>query len=305
MARTRRALLAGVPAAAATALGGCVARGGSGGGGDPTHVSLFAAGSLDNALENGLRPALDVPLQVEARGSAAVARMVAEGQKSPDVVSLADVALFDSPLHPGWYAEFATNAVVVAYNPDTAGGRRLRDAGSDGWFRPMLDGEVRVGRTDPDTDPLGYRTLFALELATDHYDTDRNLREAIPTREQIYPETQLVSQFETGSIDAAFAYRNMAVERGYEFVDLPTAIDLSDPARADAYASATYALPGGKTVRGGVVSYGSTVRAGRTRDAVVDAFEAQCAGEYLTEFGFEVPDDYPRYTGDVPDALAD
>ena len=298
---TRRSFLAGV-AATAGVPSGCVARGRSDAGATP--VSLLAAGSLHDALESGLRPALDVPLRVEARGSAAAARMVAEGQKSPDVVSLSDVALFDSPLRPEWYAEFATNAVVVAYNPDTAGGRRLRDAGSDGWFRPMLDGAVRVGRTDPDVDPLGYRTLFALELATDHYDADRDLREAIPARGQVYPETQLVSQFETGSIDAAFAYRNMAVERGYEFVDLPAAVDLSEPARADEYASATYALPGGKTVRGGAIRYGSTVRPGRARDAVVETFEAQCTGDYLTEFGFEVPDDYPRYTGDVPDAVA-
>ncbi len=301
MATTRRSFLAGV-AAAAGVSGGCAARGETDGGGGP--VSLLAAGSLDDALENGLRPGLDVPLRVEPHGSAAAARMVAEGQKSPDVVSLADVSLFDSPLDPAWYAEFATNALVVAYNPDTPGGRRVGAAGADGWFRPMLAGEARVGRTDPDADPLGYRTLFALELATDHYGTDRDLREALPTRGQTYPETQLVGQFETGAIDAAFTYRNMAVERGYEFVDLPAAIDLSDPARADAYASATYALPGGETVRGGVISYGSTVRPGRVRDAVVDAFEAQCDAEYLREFGFGVPEDYPRYTGDVPDALA-
>jgi hypothetical protein len=28
-------------------------------------------------------------------------------------------------------------------------------------------------------------------------------------------------------------------------------------------------------------------------------------GDYLTDFGFAVPDDYPRYTDNVPDAFTD
>ena len=297
----RRALLAGA-AAALGGIAGCAARFPGVRGSTPETVSVLAAGSLNNALENGLRPAVDAALRTEARGSAEVARLVAEGQKDPDIVSLADVALFDSPLEPDWYAEFATNSIVVAYNPDTEGGARIAEAGVDGWYRPMLDGDVAIGRTDPDLDPLGYRTLFALELATGHYGTDRNLREVIPAREQIYPETQLVSQFETGSIDAAFAYRNMAVERGYEYVDLPPETDLSDPAFADRYSRTTYELPGEKVVSGGVISYGSSI--GRRSSAVDDAFEAHVTGDYLEEFGFAVPGNYPRYVGDAPDSIA-
>jgi molybdate/tungstate transport system substrate-binding protein len=264
---------------------------------------MLAAGSLNNALEHGLRALVDATLEVEAHGSARVARLVADGQKDPDVVSVADVALFDSPLRPDWYAEFATNSVVVAYNADTEGGRRVADAGTDGWYRPLLSGDVSLGRTDPDLDPLGYRTLFALELATDHYGTEANLREAIPEREQLYPETQLVSQFETGAIDAAFTYRNMAVERGYDYVELPPEIDLSDPDRTEAYATADYELPSGKVVTGGLVSYGSTLR--NQSPAARAVFDAHVAGDYLTDFGFVIPDEYPRYTGDVPDAVAD
>jgi len=315
----RRRVLSGVAVAlggvAGCAGGGRTSGGGGGGGGSATDggradgdgdrsgpVSMLAAGSLNNALENGLRPSVDATVQVEAHGSAEVARLVAEGQKDPDIVCVADVALFDGPLDPDWFAEFATNSVVVAYDPDSEGGQRVADAGTGGWYRPLLDGDVSLGRTDPDLDPLGYRTLFVLELAAEYYGTDENLREAIPSRDQIYPETQLVSQFETGAIDAAVVYRNMAVERGYDYVDLPAEIDLGDPAYADDYASATYELPSGKVVRGGLISYGSTSR--RRSAAVDDVFEAHVVGDYLTEFGFDVPEDYPRYRGDAPDALA-
>ncbi|MDS0297798.1 extracellular solute-binding protein [Halogeometricum sp. S1BR25-6] len=313
----RRSVLAGA-ATAMAGLAGCtrvlghagdgasdVGRNATAGGGDDgsATVSMLAAGSLNNAIENGLGPAVDATIQVEAHGSARVARLVAEGQKDPDVVSVSDVALFDSPLHPDWYVEFATNSVVVAYNADTEGGRRVADAGADGWYRPLLSGEVSLGRTDPDLDPLGYRTLFALELATDHYGTDANLREAIPAKRQIYPETQLVSQFETGAIDAAFTYRNMAAERGYDYVELPPEIDLSDPDRTEAYATADYELPSGKVVEGGLISYGSTLR--HHSPAARAVFDAHVAGDYLSDFGFVIPDEYPRYTGDVPDAVAD
>ncbi|WP_144905652.1 extracellular solute-binding protein [Halobellus captivus] len=283
-------------------LSGCAGVVGSAGGrSDP--VSILAAGSLTNAFEHGLRPSLTTPVQVETHGSARIARMVADGQKDPDILAVADAALFDGPVQPSWFAEFATNSLVVAYNPDSEGGRRIADAGAGGWFRPMVDGLVSLGRTDPDLDPLGYRTLFLLELASDYYETDVDLREAIPSREQRYPETQLVSQFETGGIDAAFTYRNMAVERDYEFVSLPSAIDLSDPTRSDEYASARYTLPSGKVVTGSPISYASVIR--NRDETITDVFTEQIAGEYLREFGFSVPDTYPQFTGNVPDTIID
>ncbi|WP_372910978.1 extracellular solute-binding protein [Salinigranum sp.] len=295
---SRRRALAGM----AVALGGAGYVGASGVSGGSETVSMLAAGSLNNALENGLRPSVDARLEVEAHGSAQVARLVAEGAKTPDIVSLADVALFDAWVKPAWYAEFATNAVVVAYNPETEGGRRLSAVGADEWYRPLLDGSVALGRTDPDLDPLGYRTLFMLELATAYYDLDVDLRETIPRREQVYPETQLISGFETGAIDAAVAYRNMAVERGYDYVELPAEIDQSDPRLADHYSRARYELPDGTVVTGRPISYGSTML--RESPVVRDVFEAHVSGPYLESFGFGVPADYPRYTPHAPDTLA-
>jgi len=111
-----------------------------------------------------------------------------------------------------------------------------------------------------------------------------------------------VSAFETGSIDAAFTYRNMAAERGYDFHSLPPRIDLSDPEYTNEwYGTVSYTLPGGKRVAGGPISYGSTIR--HVNEASMSAFETQLIGEYLAEFGFVVPPDYPRYTGDVPTGL--
>lgn len=291
-ARTsRRAVLAALPA---VGVAGC-----SGPLGGSDAVSMLVAGSLNNAVENGLRPAVDARLESEAHGSAEAARLVASGGKDPDIVSLADVALFDALLSADWVVEFATNALVVVYNPETPAGQRL--ANGEPWYEVVLDDDSSLGRTDPDMDPLGYRTLFCLELATGYYGTERDLREVIPEPDQRYPETQLISQFETGAIDVAVAYRNMAEARDYDYLTLPGEIDLSDPALADRYATASYELPDGTVVEGDVISYGSTLRQdSRTTRA---AFRTHTTGDYLPEFGFTVPDDYPQYTGNVPEAI--
>lgn len=269
----------------------------------PGTVSLMAAGSLNNAFEHGLKAAVpdDITLEVEAHGSATVARLIAEGQRDPDLVALADVALFDGPLHPAWYATFATNALVIAYNPGAEGGQRLAEAGPDRWFEPLLAGRVRIGRTDPDEDPLGYRTLFMLELASRHYGVP-DLRARLLSREQIYPETALISQFETGAIDAAFAYRNMAIERDYAYIELPPPINLSDPAYVDNwYATTQYTLPGGKTVTGGVIRYGATIR--RMTPAAQRVFRLLLTGGYLQSFGFVIPRNEPQFVGNAPRAV--
>ena len=293
--RTRRSVLA--------ATGGVLAGAGLAGcrGGDRS-VAVLAAGSLQAAFGRGLQARTDADLQVEAHGSARVARMVAEGQRSPDIVALADPALFGSVLAAEWYATFASNELVLAYNPSTAAGRRVRDA--DPWFAALAapDASVTVGRTDPDLDPLGYRTLFALRLAAARADRP-GLPAAVLAHGRIFPETQLLARFETGAVDAAVVYRSMAVERDYPFRELPAAVDLGDPARAGAYRTVSYDLPGGTTVRGKPIRYAAHLRS--ERGPATRAFETLlgAAEEYLSPHGFVVHDEQPTYTGDVPPSL--
>ncbi|MFB6111680.1 MAG: extracellular solute-binding protein [Halobacteriaceae archaeon] len=299
--RSRRAFLRAAGAAATAGLAGCGTRGTPLS--DQQSVTLLAAGSLQHALETGLRSVREIPVQIESHGSATVARLVAEGKRDPDIVTVADTALFERPLSPSWYSVFASNAIVLAYDPSTDGGQELAAAGPSRWFEPLLAGSVRLGRAPPDQDPLGYRTLFTLELASRYYDDASDLRRRIPGQEQVYPETALISQFETGGLEAAFAYRNMAVERDYDFIELPPEIDLSDPRFADEwYSEVSYTLPSGQLIRGDVIQYGSTVR--RIDEDVLTVFEAHTTGEYLRAAGFTVRESFPRYRGRVPDDVS-
>jgi len=69
----------------------------------------------------------------------------------PDIIALADVELFESVLSTPWFATFASNALALAYNPDTEAGRRVPEA--DQWYEPLLSPSFQLGRTDPDLDP--------------------------------------------------------------------------------------------------------------------------------------------------------
>ncbi|SEO22678.1 molybdate/tungstate transport system substrate-binding protein [Halogranum amylolyticum] len=216
---------------------------------------------------------------VEAHGSLTARNLVVDGARDPDVLALADPDLFS-----GITAEttlFATNALVLAYDPES----RYADAIADDWATGLAREGVRVGQTDPKADPLGYRTVLAMRLAD-----DRGLAAAeLLDDSLVFPETALMRTLEAGKIDAAFVYENMAVEHDLPFVDLPPAIDFSDPARVDTYATVSLDLPD-RTVRGAPIRYGVT--------ALTDAGAAWADSlatdrDRLRDHGFTVPDDYP------------
>lgn len=290
--QTRRALLArlglGIPA---VGLAGCA---------DGGPIGVLAAGSLQAALADGLPALVDPRLEIEAHGSARAARMVAEGQRDPAMVALADPQLFASVLPTDWHALFASNAIVLAYNPATSAGQRVADA--DPWFAPLLADGLRLGRTDPHLDPLGYRTLFTLRLAAARHDRP-DLPEQVLAPDQRYPETQVLARFETGAVDAAFVYRNMAVERDYPYRALPAAIDLSDRGFADSYDDVSHTFADGTTVTGAPIEYAAHLWA--TTDRARDVFRTLVAAapDYLGPHGFTVADRHPSYVGDVPPAL--
>jgi molybdate/tungstate transport system substrate-binding protein len=284
MALTRRAALSGLGASVGTgALAGVAGCTGSAAG---ESVSVLAAGSLARAFDDRLRPLVDtgVDLELEFHGSAACARLVREGLRDPDVLVLADPALFDDIAER--YTAVATNEVVVAHANDTTGGQAIAAANCP--FDPLLARDLRWGRTDPDADPLGYRTLFALRLA------ERSRGRSYPAAlasSRLFPETELLSVFEAGELDAAVVYRNMAMDHGIAFRSLPPTINLGSPAHAETYARETYELPDETIVRGSPISYGAAAR--DERPAVTAVFDAVTNGGWTGD-AFGTPETYPR-----------
>lgn len=216
----------------------------------PQRLAVYNAGSLGRPLREALnafaaeRPGLT--LAQENAGSLESARKLTELGKIPDVIALADEAIFPAllvPRHATWYAAFARNEMVIAYTDRSIGATEITPAN---WAAILLRPDVRTGRSDPHLDPNGYRTLMVLQLEERRACTPglaARLLAAMPSRYIRSKEADLVALLQTGELDYAWSYRNVAQAAGLSYVDLPPEVDLSDPARAELYATASIRVP--------------------------------------------------------------
>jgi len=234
-------------------------------------VSVLYAGSLVTVMERSVAPALakqGIDFRGEAKGSLALANLIASGLRQPDVFISADPKVIDGliggpkPL-ARWGITFATSRLVIGY----ARGSRFA-----GEFQSvarkekklgdvLLESGLRLGRTDPALDPKGYRSIIATKLlAADGGPPDLAQRllgdDRNPT--QILPEETLLARLESGDVDAAFLYATEAVARDVPFVELPASANLGDPAQAAHYASVSVTIDG-KTHTGGIAAYALTI----------------------------------------------
>lgn len=231
---------------------------------------VFHAGSLSVPLKNLAdsfsleNPGVNV--QLEAAGSLTCIRKITELGRNCDILALADYQLIDELLIPDfadWNILFATNELVIAYTPDS---RRSGEINSRNWFNILSDPEVRYGRSDPDSDPCGYRTVLAMQLESmlspDSLDWQRLLNKDV--RFIRGKETDLIALLESKTIDYMFNYRSVAVQHGFKILELSDSSNLSDPHLHTWYSSASTPVRGtspGSVIlqKGAPIVYGLTI----------------------------------------------
>lgn len=213
------------------------------------ELVVFHAGSLSvpfleiSAEFNKQHP--DVYIKAEAAGSLACARKICDLKKECDVMASADYKVVSSLLMPD-YAEFnirfATNEMVIAYT-DKSKFSRLIEANN--WQEILLKKEVAIGRSDPDLDPCGYRTLILFQLAERYYGIS-GLAEKLQQKDKYLrpKETDLLALLEAGEIDYIFIYRSVAAQHGLNKVLLPDQINLKSEAFSEFYGTASVKLSG-------------------------------------------------------------
>ncbi|MGQ3330534.1 extracellular solute-binding protein [Halorubrum sp. FL23] len=297
--RSRRSVLAAVSAGSGLGIAGCI--------GDDESVSVLAAGSLAVLIDDHLGPRFESETGTACRGeyygTNAVMRMVEDDRKYPDVVVSADAGLLRDRLydtHTVWDVSFASNAVGIAYAPNTRFGDRL-EAG-DPWYEVALNADPgALAISDPDLDPLGYRAIHAFRLAEEQHGLD-GFAEAVTDAAYREPEEpQLLAGVETGNRAAAVVYQNMAADHGLPFHSFPEAYNFSNPEYAERYAEVSYTTDEGYTATGAPIVYNATVlESADSPDAGREfvRFLAN-ADETLCENGFET-EGFPRTHGDVP-----
>ncbi|HEX5386861.1 MAG TPA: extracellular solute-binding protein [Gemmatimonadales bacterium] len=199
----------------------------------------------------------------ENSGSLEAARKLTELGKIPDVIGVADYGVIPKLLIPEfatWYASFATNAMVLAYTDRSTAAAEIND---DNWWRILLRPGVRSGHSNPALDPNGYRTLMVYQLAERFYHQPglaERLRRAVPARNVRPKEVDLTALVQAGELDYAWTYYSVAKTTGLRHVDLPAAINLSDPSKADWYAEARVWVPApGRAARDSVEFVGQPI----------------------------------------------
>jgi molybdate/tungstate transport system substrate-binding protein len=214
-----------------------------------SSIVVFNAGALALPLRQALdsfAPRHGLTVSQENAGSVETVRKIIDLNRVPDVVAVADTALF-SHLMPGRItgpvAILGSSHLVLAY---TNRSRFASEVNSKNWADVTTRPGVQVGRSDPSLDPAGYRALMAMQLAARFYaqpDLEKKLEAAASTANMRPKSADLVALLQTGNLDYAWEYESVAHRLGLRFVALPPEVDLSDPALAATYATAKVEIP--------------------------------------------------------------
>jgi molybdate/tungstate transport system substrate-binding protein len=205
-----------------------------------TPVIVFHAGSLSLPLME-LEAAFeaeypDYDIQREAAGSRACARKISDLHRECDVFLSADDEVITSmlmPDHASWSFPFATNEICLVYREGNGlrGGQKTLE-----WMDVLAQKKLRVGRSDPDSDPCGYRTIQALKLADLENGTKLSNDIVEESERNVRPKSaDLIAMLETGALDAAFMYRSVADQHGLDYIEFPDEINLGNRDMADRY----------------------------------------------------------------------
>ncbi len=282
-------------------------------------LEIFNAGSLTAPFAqvseafNKIHP--DVQILAEAAGSATTIRKVTDLGKECGVIGSADYTLIPElmfPQYADWYIIFASNEMCIAYTDQS---KFADEINSNNWYQILQREGVTFGRSDPDQDPCGYRTLMVWQLAEKYYKAP-GLYDSLygsPNNRMRPKEVDLIALLQSGDLDYAFEYSSLAEQQNLKYVKLPPEINLSDVDFQDSYAQAKVEIAGtepGETITmvGKPIVYGVTIPTNFPRQELAIAwvdFLLSDQGMAIMKANFQTPI-IPAKTNDaskLPEAL--
>ncbi|MBO0708321.1 MAG: substrate-binding domain-containing protein [Candidatus Dormibacteraeota bacterium] len=177
-----------------------------------TATVLYAA-SLEALLTNSVGPAFQNATGDTFQGQGANSGTIASGLASKTMkgdVFISAAASANAPLEGAangnlvtWYVTFASTKLEIAYNPNS---QFAKDFKSKPWYQVLQEPGIKVGRTDPTTDPKGKLTVAALQAAQSDYNLPGSFASSVQSEAQVFPEAALVGDLQSGQLDAGFFY---------------------------------------------------------------------------------------------------
>jgi molybdate/tungstate transport system substrate-binding protein len=238
--------------------------------GKKKEIIVFHAGSLSVPLKEISREYEKenpgVKILLEAAGSLVCARKITELKKPCDIMASADYFVINElliPKYTDWSIRFATNEIVIAFLDKS---KYSSEINASNWMDILLRKDVIFCRSDPDSDPCGYRTVFTFKLAEKYYKREGLTRDFLSkNHEFIRPkEVDLVALLESNAVDYMFQYKSVAIQHNLKYIRLPGEINLSDPQLNDIYRSVSLDVTGNSPkslmkVTGDYINYSITV----------------------------------------------
>jgi molybdate/tungstate transport system substrate-binding protein len=219
-----------------------------------------------------------IKILLEPAGSLVCARKITELKKPCDIIASADYFVINELLIPeyaSWSIKFASNKIVIAFQEKSKYASEI-DTGN--WIDILLKDDVIFARSDPDSDPCGYRTLFTFKLAEKYFNRPGLAGKlASKNMEFIRPkEVDLVALVESNAADYMFQYKSVAIQHKLKYIELQDYINLGNPGYIDIYntvsTDVTGSTPGSKmTVKGDFINYSLSVLSGAVnKDRAID-----------------------------------
>jgi molybdate/tungstate transport system substrate-binding protein len=121
-----------------------------------------------------------------------------------------------------YYVSFASSNVVLGYNANSKFASTIK---SEPWYKAITTPGLKLGFTDPATDPKGKLVAEALS------DTAKSqqlpaLTTIMNDKSDVYPEETLVARLQSGQLDAGFFYTAEAAPAKIPTVPLTGETDL-------------------------------------------------------------------------------
>jgi molybdate/tungstate transport system substrate-binding protein len=232
----------------AVALTGCRNKSGT----KPGEIIIFHAGSLSvpfkQMADEYEKNNPGVKILMEPAGSLVCARKITELNKPCDIIASADYFVINQlivPQYASWSIRFATNEIVIAFQEKS---KYAGEINSQNWMDILLRDDVTYSRSDPDSDPCGYRSVLTFKLAERYYEIPGLAEKLISkNRDFIRPkEVDLVALIELNAVDYMFQYKSVAIQHNLRYIELPDEINLGNPGMNNVYNLVSLDVTGSK-----------------------------------------------------------
>lgn len=215
-----------------------------------SELYIMHAGSLSVPFKEIAKAFMEknphIIIKLESGGSVANARKITELGQYCDVFASADYQVVDKMLIPEYASyniKFACNEMVIAFNRT----KKKYNINAQNWFNILSLDDVEYGRSDPNSDPCGYRTEMVLQLASKYYNDKNILKLLEKDKNNIRPkEVDLLALIQSNNIDYIFIYKSVAIQHQLNYITLSDSINLGNPEFNNWYANAKVKINGQK-----------------------------------------------------------